>query len=434
MIRMSRCRPAWLLAAGLTILVPAHARASGYSIFEQGAQALGRGGAVTASANNAEAVFFNPANLVWLDRGAFSLNPTLLSPVTSFAGHNPYPGFGTVEAMKKQNFPTLPAYVGYRFAERCAGGIGVAFPFGLGVEWDDPDQFSGRYIVTKAELQSAQVLGVVAYAPRPNLSLAAGGAMAMSKVELQRRRLATAPGGGGAQVDVAKVGLESDFTPGFGWNAAATWKLDPKWTWAATYRSKIVTHMEGDATFQQVLTGNSTFDAGVAAQLPPNQKVKTVIRFPAMWSTGFAWTPTDRWTVEADLNFFEWSVFKDLPLHFQTTSSANSAIAENYDDAFQVRVGAEHRLDRYTYRVGYYYDEAAAPDESMSPLLPDSGRNGVTLGLGFPFGKDGRWSLDLYELAVFVQHRGTEGVNRDGFNGEYKSYVNAAGLGLNYRW
>jgi len=42
--------------------------------------------------------------------------------------------------------------------------------------------------------------------------------------------------------------------------------------------------------------------------------------------------------------------------------------------------------------------------------------------------------VDVYELAIFVKKRSTENVNRDGFDGEYKTFVNAAGVGLAYRW
>lgn len=420
-----------LLAAAIS---PSGARAAGYAIFEQGAAALGMAGAATASIHDASAAYYNPANLVTLAKSEAYGGVTLLQPRTSFAGWNPYPGYGTTESMVGQSFFPPAAYVAQKMGARWAWAAGINAPFGLGVEWKDPDRFSGRYIVTKADLRTVSGLLTAAVAVTPKWSVAAGGNVLWSQVELNSRQLAVVPGGGGAQTDVAKNKLSSDYVPGYGWTLATSWRPNAQWALGAVYHSKVVTHVDGDAEFKQVLTGNAAFDAGVAAQLPPNQAVKTVLRFPALWSGGVAWKPVEAWTIEADFNFVEWSLFHDLPIYLQTTTSRSRVIVENYDDTFQIRVGAEHRLPNWTYRVGYYYDEAAAPTESLTPLLPDAGRNGATLGLGFAFGPEKRWSLDLYELALFVQHRNTEGVERDGFNGEYKSYVNAAGASLAYRW
>ena len=420
-----------LLAAAIA---PARARASGYAIFEQGASAIGRAGAVTASIHDASAVFYNPANLVTLARSEAYGGVTLLQPVTSFAGWNPYPGYGVTEEMERQSFFPPAVYVAQKLGARAAWGAGINAPFGLGVEWKDPDQFTGRYIVTKADLKTVNGAVTGALAVNDSWSVAAGVNALFSRVELNSRQMAVIPGGGGAQTDVAKNKLSSDYTPGYGWTLATSFRPNAKWSLGAYYRSKVVTHVEGDAAFQQMLTGNAAFDAGVASQLPPNQRVKTVLRFPAMWSGAASWQPMEAWTVEADVNFVEWSLFRDLPIYLQTTPSRSRTIVENYDDSFQIRVGAEHRLPAFTYRFGYYFDDAAAPAESVSPLLPDAGRNGATLGLGLAFGTEKRWSLDLYELALFVRHRTTEGVNRDGFDGEYKSYVNAAGASLAYRW
>ena len=248
---------------------------------------------------------------------------------------------------------------------------------------------------------------------------------------LENRILEPVPGGGGGQVDVAAAKLESQWKPGYGWNAALSVTPNERWRLGATYRGKIIAHPSGDATFEQIPTGNAAFDAAVAASLPPDQGVSTTLRFPAIWAAGAAWMPA-RWTVETDVVFTQWSLFTDLPISFDETPSANRTIVENYDDALAVRVGAEHRLEAFTYRFGYYFEQEAAPSESVSPILPDARRHGVTLGLGFKIGDHA--TLDVYDLGVFTQRRSTEGVNRDGYDGDYRTYVNAAGLDLGFRW
>ena len=415
--------------------LPATARGAGYSIYEQGAAVLGMAGAGVAWGNDASAVFYNPAALTRLDgKTRASLGSTLLSPVTSFAGMAPYPGYGVTEEMEHQQFVIPSGYLAHRYGSGWATGLGFNAPYGLGVKWKNPLTFSGRYIVTRADLKAANGMAVAAYSFSPQLSAGAGADLMLAKVKLQRRQQAVAPGGGGGVVDVAEVDLSSDYDQGWGWNAALAYAPTSQWKVAGTYRSKVVVDAKGHVDFTQIPTGDPVFDANVAAGLPPDQGANTVLRFPATWTAAVAWLPTEAWTIEGDFVYFEWSVFRDLPIRFVQTPAANQTIVENYRDARQVRFGAEHRLARYTYRLGYYYDQAAAPDPSVSPILPDAPRHGATLGAGFGLGKDRAWTLDLYELALFVKKRSTNGVERDGYDGEYKSFVNAFGASLGYRW
>lgn len=419
------------LAGALATATSAHA--AGYGIYEQGAAVLGMAGAGTAGVSDASAVFYNPAALTRLDgTQQLYVGGTLLTTNTSFAGVDPYPGFGVTEEMERGFFPLPAVYYARRFGERGAAGLGFNAPFGLGVEWKDPDLFTGRYIVTKADLMAPNLGLSVAYAINPIVSVAAGGNVMFTKVKLSQRIQESFPPGGQI-VDVAEAVLEADVEPGYGWNAAISVAPNEHWSLGAFYRGKVVSRPHGSADFTQIPTGDPLFDAQVAASLPPDQGVTTVLRLPAIWSFGLAWKP-ENWKLEADLVFTEWSLFSDLPLEFEQTPQNNTRIVEDYDDALAIRVGAEHQLETFTYRFGYYFEQEAAPPESVSPILPDAPRHGVTVGWGRGFGTDRRWTIDLYDLALFVERRDTGGVNRDHFDGEYKTFINAAGFNLGYHW
>jgi len=420
-------------AALLAVLGPVAAYAAGYAIYEQGAAVLGMAGAGTASVGDASALFFNPAAMTELKGTQFQLGATWLSPTTSFAGMNPYPGYGVTEEMNNQNFFPPAFYLTHQLPKRLTVGAGFNSPFGLGVDWKNPDTFTGSYIVTKATLRTYDASIGAGYELNPRWSVGLGGSAVWTGVELDQRIFQPIPGGGGAQAQVAKVNLKGNNTVGYGWNAAMLFRPDSTVKVGAYYRSKVVVHEDGPATFNQILTGNAAFDAAVAAALPPNQSVQTVLRLPAMWSVGVAWNPASDWTFEYDLNYVEWKVFTDLPITFTTTPAASQTRVEDYSNSWQVRVGAEHRLPNWTYRFGYYYDKAAAPQQSVSPILPDADRNGPAIGIGLPLA-GGKWQLDAYELAIFVSQRNTGGVNRDGYDGTYKTFVNAAGVSLEYRF
>ncbi len=431
-----------LLAAAVlaATLLPTSARAAGYAIYEQGASVLGMAGAAVASVHDASAVFYNPAAMTRLEGTTqVYVGGAALQPIMSFAGMGPYPGYGVADDAVRQTFYPPSVYATRKLPRGMAVGVGVNAPFGLGVEWN-PVTFSGRYIVTKVDLQTLNAMANLAWAPNDMLSIAAGPDIMWAKVKLANRSLISDPYGGGGTLDVAQAQLTSGFTPGPGWNAGVLFTPDPKWLVGAYYRSKIVVHVDdADADFTQIPTGDAALDASVAANLPPDQKVHTVLHFPAMWSVAAAFKPTPAWTVEADFDLHEWHVFQDLPIRFVTTPSRDQVRLENYRTGWQIRTGAEHRLKAFTYRFGYYFDKAPAPTEAVSPLLPDADRHGVALGLGLNLGADKRWTVDAYEVGLFVKDRygvtaSGETDPADSFHGKYRSYVNLAGVSVGYRW
>jgi len=421
-----------LLAA---IVLTTQAWAAGYAIYEQGAAVLGMAGAGTASVHDASAVFYDPAALTRFEGTMFYVGGSALQPITSFAGTTPYPGYGVTEEMVRQTFYPPTLYLSHRWNERWAAGLGVNSPYGLGVEWKDADTFTGRGLATKVDLSTINGSLCLAYAITPSWSVAAGGDVMFAKVKLRNHTLIPIPGGGGATVDVSANELTAGYAGAPGWNAALHFVPSPQWKLGAFYRSRVVVHLDdGTADFSQILTGNPVLDATVAAELPRSTTASTVLRFPALWSIGAAWLPRPEWTIETDFNLYEWRAFTDLPITFPLAPQLSQDRIEDYSDSWQIRAGMEHRLPAFTYRLGYYFDRYASPVQSVSVLLPDASRHGVTLGLGVPFGADKRWSVDAYELALFLQNRSTDGVNRDRFDGTYKSFVNIAGVGLGFRW
>lgn len=428
-------RTAIAAALAAVTLLPCAVFGAGYGIYEQGASVLGMAGAGTASVNNASANFFNPAALTRLKGKQLYVGGTWLATSTSFAGVGPLPGFGVTEQMNGGNFfpPTL--YFSSPIGSKWACGVGVNAPFGLGVDWKNPDQFTDRAYVTKADLRSINANLNLAYQVTPEFSIGGGYDVIYAGVELRRISPtgAAIPGGGGAPLQV-RVHLKGDYQPGYTGNFAMLWTPDPAWKVGMNYRGKAhITIKDGKADFAVQPTGNPAVDAGVAGLMPPAQKVSTELRVPALLSVGVAWNPMPAWTWEVDVNQTGWSWFKELNLAFATTPSLNASIKEDYKDSYRVNVGAEHRLPGYTYRFGYYFDQAAAPAKSLTALLPDANRHGATIGASWKLGARKAWTLDAYNLALFVEKRSTDG-QVSHFNGTFKSYVNASGLSVAYGW
>jgi long-chain fatty acid transport protein len=414
---------------GAAILLLAGARgsaAAGFALYDQSARGIGMGGAFTAQASDPSAIFHNAAGIAFQRQRQLSIGTSLFTLSTDFTGDDPYPGAGREESLDI----AVPVPVGYYVhpvGERVALGLGVFAPFGLKTEWNDPD-FSGRFISRVARLDAVAVNPTVAYRVSDRLAVGGGVDVRITSVQLERDVPFPHPFTG-ALLDVASARLESDTTVDVGFNLGVLVRPGGGLSLGAAYRHRVTADFTGQADFTPRPTGSAPIDAVVRAVLPAQPvPLRTAIAFPGIASVGAAYRTGD-WTVEADVNWYQWSTFEQLVLDFEGRHDLDQTIREEYENSWQYRVGAERALGpTWAIRGGYYYDQSPAPAASVSPILPDPNRHALAIG--------GSWisrrlRVDGALGYVIGRDRSTEGVNRDGYDGTYRStgFVLSAFLG-----
>jgi long-chain fatty acid transport protein len=430
---MRRLATSHLAGLGLLTLValcPAPATAAGFSIFEQGSKAMGMAGAFTAQADDGSAIFHNVAGLAFQRESSLEAGFTwITSTEAEFEGANPFPGEGVFR--EQETLSEFPPHVYYvrPLGANTTFGLGVNAPFGLTTEWKDPDTFPGRYLSYKAALRAIDITPSLGFKVG-NFGLGIGAVARFSDVEL-RRRAGTVNPFTQTVVDVADVKLTSDFETGYGFNVGLLHKFNNSFSWGFTYRGKMKIEYAGEAEFRQISTGNPQLDAVIATRLPVGRSVpvETEIEFPDSASLGVAISVTPSVLVEVDANWTGWSTFDVLPLTFTEQPELSSLVPQEWEDCYNYRLGIRWDLSPVTQlRFGYVFDENPQPDTGVGPLLPDSDRNGFTVGYGH---KGSRFSTDFALMYLPFDER-TTSTNRDNYNGTYNQTAWLFGVTLGF--
>jgi long-chain fatty acid transport protein len=416
-----------LLAAAVLSLWPGVTRAAGFALADPSAPGQGMAGAFAAQGSDPSAIFYNAAGIAFLPGKHLSLGATRFALSTDFTGADPYPGAGRRE-MLDISVPVPTAFYTQAVGQRVVLGIGLDAPFGLKTEWDDPS-FSGRFISRLAELHAISVNPTLAYRVSDRFSVGGGLDVRITSVKLQRDVPLVSPLDG-QLLDIASARLESDTAVSYGFNVGVLAKPSAALSVGLAYRHKVTAQLGGRAAFTPRSTGNSILDGAVGTILPAGEvPLRTALAFPAVASFGVGYR-ADAWIVEADVNWFQWSTFKQIRLAFQGRADLDETIRENYQNSLQYRFGVERTLGPvWAIRAGYYYDASPAPAASVSPILPDPNRHALALGGSW---RHGRLSVTAAADYILGEDRSTEGVNRDGFNGTYASTGTVLGLFFGY--
>jgi long-chain fatty acid transport protein len=401
---------------------------AGFGLGEFGGRAIGMGNAVAAQAYDASTLFYNPAGLAFLEGTNFYGGVTIIDPAANFVGAKPY-FVDTVYDAKKQIFPPVGIYISHRFSEKIAAGISLTTPFGLGLAWGD--DFPGDAISKDATLESYYITPVVSYQLMPELSVAIGPDLVITRLELKRTALLfnTAPGTG---TEVGQVDLKGTSDLGVGFIAGIMYQKD-RLGLGFMYRHSIKNKVDdGDAKFT-FLNNLDPKTLAIAQGILIDQKVSTEIDFPNYFVAGIHYMILEKLGAEIDFAWYGWDVFKEISLKFKD-ERLNQTIPENYENSIQLRFGAHYELtEQFSVRAGYIYDKTPQPIESVSPLLPDDTRNDYTIGLGY---KNGNFRVDGGYMFVDIGERSTVedgvGKNDNGFNGTYNSNANLYFLSVGY--
>ena len=417
--RLSLAVAAAATALGLGLGASAPLWAGGFSIFEQGTKAMGMAGAFTAQADDGSAMFHNVGGLAFLDESEDRLQAgfTYISGESDFTGGSPFPGPGVTEQQVDLGEFLPHVYWVRPLNERLNFGLAVNSPFGLKSEWEDKDNFTGRFISEDASLLTIDVTPNIGWKLNDRMGFGFGLILRFAEVELNRRQALVNPVTL-QPTEVAKVNLESDLNEGFGFQFGFLHRFTEHFTWGFSYRSAVDLEFDGDGRLTQVPTGIPPLDGLVAATLPlgRNLPIATELEYPSTASLGVAVQATPRWLVEVDANFTGWSSVDELVIDFTDDSLPDVTLRQGWDDVMNFRLGISYQLnDVSELRFGTVWDDTPQPDADLGPLIPDAKRNGFTIGYGRRLSG---LQLDLALMRLLFDKRTTT-VSEDGYNGTY---------------
>src|SRR6266446_2721516 len=175
----------YAVLAGCLAMTPA-AYPSAFSVSENGVRAQGMGGAFTSVADDASAIFFNPAGIAFQKGLKLEMDSLVVVGLFRFFPSSTPPGAvvpanGYSGSVKPHFIPVANLYMTKDVSRKLTFGFGAFTPFGLAANFtnfNDADpartKFVGRFAGTRAQLQSFWIQPTVAYRLSPNSSIAVG--------------------------------------------------------------------------------------------------------------------------------------------------------------------------------------------------------------------------------------------------------------------
>jgi long-chain fatty acid transport protein len=357
-------RVGWLPAAGVLFGVwlgwPLGMNAVGLRLPNQDPEAIARGNAFVATADNASAIYYNPAGITQLEGQHVQVGAYFLSTGIDYTS----PTGETARTDSSLRPVPQVYYVNSLGSSRFSVGLGMYVPYGLALDWGEDNPF--RSLVQEGDLLYLSFNPVVAVELHRTLSVGVGPTINYSDASLTRGIFAS-----GDRFKFDGDGM------GYGFNAGVRWAPHAKWALGANYR--YLTTIEYDGTTTIDLPGMPRIAGSSSAE----------IRFPQFAVAGVSFRPTENWNFEVNVDWTDWDNLNEIVLT-GVPMMGEVAVPLHYRSSWMYQFGATRKLGRgYALSAGYFFSENSSPDRNYTPLVPDSDLHLGSVGLSY---RGARWN------------------------------------------
>ena len=345
--------------------------ANGFGLPDQDAFATARGEAFVATADNASAIYYNPAGITQLTNSNFRGGVYGVYFEPSYSPPNSAPNHGHTY-YSSDNFAAIPQFF-YTYTTKDSPfsfGLGVYAPYGGNMNW--PQDTGFRSVALSGSLKYITLNPVVAVKLAPGFSI-----------------------GGGVMVNYGKIsmsqGLLTSATPntnffnftGDGWsvggNVGVLWQPYEKFSFGATFRSSANLNFQGNTDFQLQRRPYNT---------PAQRNAAASFTFPLTTVFGVSYRPTHKWNLEFDANYTGWNSFDTVNIQ-QSPPPVSNPFHQNipvnlgWQGSWMYEFGVTRYFDNgWHVSGGYVFNENSVPDKYYTPLAADMNRNFFSVGAG----------------------------------------------------
>ncbi|MDD4308766.1 MAG: outer membrane protein transport protein [Candidatus Cloacimonetes bacterium] len=417
--------------------------AGGFALTGVGSRATSMGGAFRGLANDASAMFWNPAGLGFMDENSIDLGGTFILPSgtwdssgTGFIG-SPYgiPGYTAKEYEAEKSLRSFPnAFVTMAKHPKLKYGLGVFVPYGLGTTWDLYNEAAVG--ITNADfpkdetLSSIAILDIhpsIAYQIMPTLSAGLGVSVMYGAIDIAKLSWNTNAAGDTTYYAKPKTSDMSGTGIGYGLNLGFMFK--PTETISVGLSGKIPSEikMEGD-----VETFNTAYPAGYEKG---KYDIETTLNLPGEIGVGVSYKVIPNMVLNLDYAYTMWDVLDEVVVDITTPAGVmKDKLAFKWENTSRVSLGTEYLMGPNAFRAGFFMDESPIPEETQTPTLSDiNTKFSSNLGYGRNFGNI---TVDANMQYILFSEREIKATSQTTTNmaGRYNTNSLSGNIGIGYKF